>query len=67
MSKGSKPRPADPDKFGDNFDKIFSKGKRKRPKIEEDYEDEDEQDLPWSWAKEVLIRQEEMQRKKKNR
>ncbi len=27
MSKGSKPRPHDRDKFNENFDKIFRKGK----------------------------------------
>ena len=63
MSKGSKPRPTDKDKFSSNYDTIFGKAKKKRiPKESND----DESDLPWAWAKDVLKRQEELQRKKKN-
>ena len=32
MSKGSKPRPMNRDKFNENFDKIFGKKKANKPK-----------------------------------
>ena len=61
MSKGSKPRPTDKDKFSSNYDKIFGKAK-KRPIIRES--DDDDTEHPWGWVKDVLIRQDELKKKK---
>tara|TARA_R110002126_G_scaffold105861_2_gene240396 strand:+ start:3459 stop:3686 length:228 start_codon:yes stop_codon:yes gene_type:complete len=73
MSKGSKPRPTDSDKFGDNHDNIFNKGKKKVKNWDKTkgyttsgiVGEDEEPILPWAWAKDALLRQEEMQRKKK--
>tara|TARA_R110002094_G_scaffold1901_6_gene8006 strand:+ start:3406 stop:3591 length:186 start_codon:yes stop_codon:yes gene_type:complete len=61
MSKGSKPRPKDDEVFGDNYDSIFNKGKKKVKTTKEDHK------VSWDWAKDALKRQDELQRKKKKR
>jgi len=42
MSKGSKRRPTDEEKFSSNWDKIF--GEKESPEVEKP--DEDEEDIP---------------------
>ena len=42
--KGSKPRKVDPKKFGDNYDRIFGKGKCQAPKSRQDIEKKGKKD-----------------------
>lgn len=44
MSKGSKRRPTDEQKFNENWDKIFGQPKESPPEVEQP--DEDEDDIP---------------------
>ena len=58
MSKGSKPRPTDADKFADNHDAIFGKKKKASKKVKKEPVAEEELVPQWvrdAWARQAVL------------